>query len=360
MEEVAGIGAELSEFGIKDVARLDFGDYIVNHKQQTWSAWLKEKLKHPRVYRYDRVDTRMPQFDLTDEEIEAVMVVLRGMRGKQLDADVRGHKLSPMERAREKGRELIRWYNCYGCHSVDGHVGDIRQAQQYQGDNSTLAPPLLDGEGAKTQPAWLFGFFKNIEKLRPWLDVRMPTFGFSDDNATTLVQMFSSMDHAPYPYPYYGDMRVDVQKKKIGETLFQNLKCVQCHIVGEQKLTPEETARAAPNLLMAKRRLRPEWIEKWLANPEALQTGTRMPSFWAGGANFLEGLMSSPAGAVFKSLPGIDGVKDLARHQIEAVRDHVFTLEGAGSTAKSSGSSKKKASAPRKKASAPGRVHLAP
>src|SRR5204863_5480035 len=95
LETTAGIGAELTEFGNKEVARLDFGDYIVNHTKQTWEAWLENKLKHPRVYRYERVDTRMPQFDLCgrpgedkreecaghENEIEKVMVVLKGMRG---------------------------------------------------------------------------------------------------------------------------------------------------------------------------------------------------------------------------------------------------------------------------------------
>ena len=116
---------------------------------------------------------------------------------------MRGHKLTPIEAQRERGRELVRWYNCYGCHIVDGHVGDIRQAQEYAGDKQTFAPPNITGEGAKTQPPWLFGFLKSIIKLRPWLTVRMPTFGFDDEQATSLVAMFSAFDHADYPYRYY-------------------------------------------------------------------------------------------------------------------------------------------------------------
>jgi len=84
---------------------IDYGDYIVKHTEQTWEKWLQNKLLHPRVYRYERVDTRMPQFDLQEDEIQDVMVVLKGMRGRTKDNDVRGHKLTPMEAAREKGRE---------------------------------------------------------------------------------------------------------------------------------------------------------------------------------------------------------------------------------------------------------------
>ncbi len=346
-EQTAGIGVELTEFGIKEVSRLDYGDYIVQHNLQTWEAWLENKLKHPRVYRYERVDTRMPQFDLTPEEITDIMVVLKGARGKTLDAQVRGHKLSPMEAEREHGRELVRWYNCYGCHIVDGHVGDIRQAKEYEGDRATFAPPNISGEGAKTQPTWLFGFLKNVIRLRPWLNVRMPTFGFADDQATSLVAMFSAFDHAEYPYPYY-DVKNEQPKKAIGDAMFTNLKCTSCHVVGDQKLTVEEAQKAAPNLLLARSRLRAEWIVKWLSNPDWIQPGTRMPSFWAGGMNLLQALIGTPDGKkTFGSLPGIESVSDSALHQMETVRDHVFTLEGGASAgAPAKAAAKKKAAAP--------------
>jgi len=350
-ETTAGIGAELTEFGAKETSRLDYGDYIVNHKQQTWEAWLENKLKHPRVYRYDRVDTRMPQFDFTDEEITDLMVVFKGMRGKELAAQVRGHKLKPLEAQRERGREIMRWYNCYGCHIVDGKVGDIRQAKEYQGDLATFAPPNISGEGAKTQPPWLFGFFKNIIKLRPWLSVRMPTFGFEDEQATSLVAMFSAIDHADYPYRYY-DVKNEAPKKAIGDAMFTNLKCTSCHVVGDVKLSPEEAQRAAPNLLLAKTRLRAEWIVKWLSNPDWVQPGTRMPSFWSGGTNLLQALIGTPDGKkTFSGLPGIDQVSDSALHQMEVIRDHVFTLEGGPAAA--SAPAKAAKPAPKKKAELP-------
>jgi len=357
-EQTPGIGAELSEFGLKEVSRLDYGDYIVNHRQQTWEAWLENKLKHPRAYRYERVDTRMPQFDLSPDEVTNVMVVLKGMRGKELAAEVRGHKLSPTEQQRERGRELVRWFNCYGCHIVDGYVGDIRQAQEYQGDKQTFAPPNITGEGAKTQPPWLFGFLKNVIKLRPWLNVRMPTFGFDDEQATSIVGMFSAFDHAAYPYRDFAHEVTNTgPKAAVGAAMFENLKCKSCHVVGEVKLTPEEAQKAAPNLLMAKNRLRPEWIVKWLSNPDWVQPGTRMPSFWAGGTNLLQALLGTPDGKkTFGGMTGVGEVSDSALHQMEVVRNHVYTLEGSAtpaSAAKPAKAGKKKAALPPKHASLP-------
>jgi mono/diheme cytochrome c family protein len=306
------------------------------------------------VYRYERVDTRMPQFDFQPDEVTNVMVVLKGMRGKELAAEVRGHKLSPVEQQRERGRELVRWFNCYGCHIVDGYVGDIRQAQEYSGDKQTFAPPNITGEGAKTQPPWLFGFLKNVIRLRPWLSVRMPTFGFDDEQATSIVAMFSAFDHAAYPYRDFQHEVVNAgPKAQIGAAMFENLKCKSCHVVGDVKLSPEDAQRAAPNLLMAKSRLRPEWIVKWLSNPDWVQPGTRMPSFWAGGTNLLQALLGTPDGKkTFGGMPGIEQVSDSALHQMEVVRNHVFTLEGGGaaptSAAKAPKPGKKKADAPPK------------
>jgi cytochrome c2 len=354
-ETTAGIGVDLSEFGVKETARLDYGDYIVNHNNQTWAAWLKNKLEHPRVYRYERVDTRMPQFDLTPEEITDVMVVLKGMRGKNLDAKELSHQLTPMEAKRERGRELVRWYNCYGCHIVDGYVGDIRQAPIYQGDKQTQAPPNITGEGAKTQPPWLFGFLKNVIKIRPWLSVRMPTFSFPDEQATSLVAMFSAFDNAQYPYPYY-NVKNEQPEKAIGDALFTNLKCQSCHVIGDVKLSPDEAMKAAPNLMLAKHRLRPEWIVKWLSNPDWVQPGTRMPSFWSGGVNLLQALMGTPDGKkTFTGLPGIENVADSALHQMEVIRDHVFTLGQSepSATAPKAAKGKKKAKA----TTIPGREH---
>jgi hypothetical protein len=167
--------------------------------------------------------------------------------------------------------------------------------------------------------------------------------------------MFSAFDHAEYPYRYY-DVKLEGDRKKVAEAIFTNLKCTSCHVIGEPNLTPEEKAKAAPNLLMAKDRLRAEWIVKWLSNPDAILPGTRMPSFFAGGANLVQGLMSTPAGAVFKTLPGIEQVADSALHQMEAIRDHVFTLQG-GPAAAAPAKGAKKASTPRRKAAVPGVKH---
>src|SRR5262249_28131398 len=161
----------------------------------------------------------------------------------------------------------------------------------YPPDQLTMAPPDINGEGIKAQPGWLFGFIKNVIKLRPRLQIRMPTFGFTDDQATNLVAMFSSIDQTDWPYRYYVDVKLEGARREVGSWLLETLKGQQCHVVGAE-LTPE---KVAPNLLLAKQRLRAEWIAKWIENPEVLMPGTAMPPFFKG-VNQLDELMKKPEG----------------------------------------------------------------
>ena len=36
----------------------------------------------------------------------------------------------------------------------------------------------------------------------------------------------------------------------------------------------------APDLMMARERLNPDWIERWIENPQALMPGTKMPTYY--------------------------------------------------------------------------------
>jgi len=341
-EEIPGIGAELSAFGVKLPERLDFGDYITDHNQQTWANWTINKLRHPRVYTYEAqapVQTRMPEFGLTEAEIRKVMVFLKSLRG---DADktalVMAQKLSDNERKREQGRKLVRIYNCYGCHNIDGYDGELAGLPALSGSNSIFGPPPLDNEGHKAQPDWLFGFLKAPFRMRPLPKVRMPTFGFSDDEATKLVAMFSYINGAPYPFSDYGGIGPrDRDEYLVGKALFEAAKCQLCHVVGELGDGPLPPDVKAPNLLMGQKRLRPEWMRLWLADPAAMQKNTAMPSFWLGGNQMQQFLQTNPEfqAAVRELAPAvIQKYSDSPQLQIEAVRDYLFRLDQPAPPAK--------------------------
>jgi mono/diheme cytochrome c family protein len=106
--------------------------------------------------------------------------------------------LSPSQQAVERGRRLVRDKNCFGCHIIQGEGGEIRKFQGEEG--KAYYPPILDGQGARTQPDWLFKFLADPVLgagrgarafLRPWMKARMPTFGFTQQQLNDIVAYFA-------------------------------------------------------------------------------------------------------------------------------------------------------------------------
>jgi len=322
-ETAKPIGTELSEWGSKPVDKLDFGLVDIEHDRM---PWFKQKLHAPRSFDNGRIDvTRMPQellkmpkFNLTDEQIDQIATVISGMTDEKLTPN-EARQLSPAQFQIERGRWMVKELNCIGCHIVEAQGGAIRATGIPQG----MEPPMLSGlptqlhQGQRTQPDWLFGFLKAPQtgKIRPWLHVRMPTFGLTDGEANVVVKYFATEGRAQFPYQ---SAKVDTSPEHLaaGKQLFEQLKCALCHIVNGKALgkplseiAEEDLPRLAPNLSQAHERLQRDWlVNKWLVNPLSQQPGTRMPQFDYGTA-------------VAPNVLGGDGHK-----QIEALVDYVMTL----------------------------------
>ncbi len=301
MENESRVGVELSAFGSKTLEELFFG----NHTDipYTWEDWTYHKLRDPRTYATERIEQQMPNFHLEDPDIRALRVFLKSRADEKIpekymaDANERGRRILA-------GRRLVHRYNCTGCHVIEGRGGDIRA---FYAEQPTMAPPILNGEGAKVQSDWLFGFLKEPVPLRPWLQVRMPTFGFSDREATILVEYFAALDHVETPFVHIVSAEVPPENIEAGRLLASKeyFDCFSCHQRGGQK--PEGPPEGwAPDLALARQRLQPDWILRWLRDPQAVQPGTKMPSFFPGGPEDVLG-----------------GDEDL---QIRALRDYIMSL----------------------------------
>ena len=66
---------------------------------------------------------------------------------------------------------------------------------------------------------------------------------------------------------------------KFGKQMFDAYQCAQCHATREGEPLTDDIV--APNLILAKERLRPEWILQWMIDPQALQPGSKMPNFFS-------------------------------------------------------------------------------
>lgn len=178
-------------------------------------------------------------------------------------------------------------------------------------------PPKLYGQGSKTQTNWLFSFLKSPVILRPWYKAVMPTFNMTDEEAGKIVRYFAVRDNAVYPFEYIKEKDKNYIAEREGErtgyldsakALFNSptVNCISCHIRGD--VMPEgKPSDWAPDLSIANNRLKPGWITRWLRDPQGVQPGTKMPTF------FSEGMYQ-------EYLPGKPG------YQIQAVTDFLMNF----------------------------------
>jgi len=270
------IGIELTEEGSKLLPRLDFA--FVHDIPHTKVDWFKEKLRDPRAFDRSRVlqpleKLRMPDFDFSKEEIDIFTTAIMSFQTnlQPLAAQVLG---SARQDALRDGRNLVRRRNCVACHEIEEDGGD------YVGlvSDPSLAPPMLTPEGSKVKPEWLYAFFKEPITIRPWLDVRMPTFGLEDEHWNTVLDYFSAISET------VGHFRTDptITLSDVpaeGQELFELLRCQQCHVL-DSIPDDQPSDNLAPDLRMASERLQADWILEWLREPLAIQPGTRMPMLW--------------------------------------------------------------------------------
>ena len=325
-ETTPPIGVDLSEEGSKHPDLLYFGFQRIEH---TAPAWFYQKLRSPRSFDEGKVATfydrlRMPQFHFSEEEADAITLVLQGLTKEKMPLEsVR--RLSPRDSAVEAGRSIIRDYNCRGCHIYEGGGGAIRDsiARNYidegRGEEearslaASFSPPIIDGEGDKVQPEWLFNFLKDPEPIRPWLAVRMPSFDFDDGKAGALVHHFAAKADRTFPFQTFPQAPPGGPELQAALTMFapDYFNCWSCHQQGARK--PEGPPEGwAPDLTLARQRLNPDWIERWIANPQALMPGTKMPTYYDP-----EDLAGSAPPDILEGDP---------QKQIEALANYVFNL----------------------------------
>ncbi|MFL2915050.1 MAG: c-type cytochrome [Nitrospinia bacterium] len=265
MENEGRIAPELSSFGRKMIAELEFGDSHIPH---TWEKWAKTKLKKPDSFRTERVLDKMPNFHLAPDEIDALVVLLRGFNGSKVPENYR-RILSEKEKIIEKGRRLITKYNCRGCHNVEGKGGDI---QKYLKAKAQYPPPLDMGDyhvGERLKASWLFSFLKGPTPVRTWIKVKMPTFSFTDKEVRDLTAYFEALSPSS-GYEAGANQSKDNVVAQKGAEMVGYMDCGRCHDDGQKGI----------EFSLASQRLRQNWIPKWLKDTRAMIPWTPMPSHW--------------------------------------------------------------------------------
>ncbi|NOG54780.1 MAG: c-type cytochrome [Planctomycetes bacterium] len=140
---------------------------------------------------------RMPRFFMPASDTEALVTFVTSLKPPLVSEQVQNvtDEFGVMQ---AHGRMMAHAYNCMACHNIqqnDPHIQQYYQVRDDDGDlrvsdtmeNLTNAPPRLIGNGAKTQHDWFYKFLNDVVMLRPWLEVRMPSFNLEPQHTQYLV-----------------------------------------------------------------------------------------------------------------------------------------------------------------------------
>ena len=316
MEEEGRIGTELTYEGSKPIERLDFalftevaqrggkdGEPIKDKEdlarlpdgpaREPWydhKGFFEHKLAEPNIYDQGKVKTeteamRMPNLHLTKDQVLDLTTFLLGSQETSLPQSYQ-YKPGDSRHDIQEGWWIIKKYNCMGCHQfIPGQRTILMGLKQYQDAQEQLPPKLLT-EGARVDPEWLRKFLSNPalsttdtnrNGVRPYLKVRMPTFSFSDNELRKLVRFFEALSQQPLPYIPEQVPTLTAKESDMARSLFSSTAapCLKCHATGDPA---HDKIATAPNFLLAKERLKPDWVERWITDPQAVSPGTSMPS----------------------------------------------------------------------------------
>jgi cytochrome c2 len=316
LEDEGRIGTELTIEGSKPIERLDFalltdtaqrgGSEPITDPddrarlpegpaKQPWynqKGFFEHKLAEPNIWDKgkDKPETeklRMPNLHLTKEQIRALTTFLLGSQENPLPAS---YQYRPLDYRRDiqEGWWVVKKYNCMGCHQlIPGQRTSLMAMARYQGpDGQEQLPPKLLTEGARVDPEWMLRFLRNPSLndkdtnrngVRSYLQVRMPTFSFSENELGKLVRFFQALARQPFPYIPEEVPVLTTKETEMARSLFSSTAapCLKCHATGDPA---HDRIATAPNFLQARGRLKPDWMERWMIDPQAISPGTSMPS----------------------------------------------------------------------------------
>jgi len=225
----------------------------------------------------EQVPAAAPQYRLTAVQLEALRAAVRWLQQNERSP-------APADRLHLQ----MATANCYACHARDGRGGIERARSDWfvstipeMGEEGRVPPPL-DRVGDKLQAEYLRQLVQQGGKERPYMKTRMP--GFGSTISGSIAPSLEAIDLNPS-----GALDLDFDEparlQAAGRTLVgdRGLSCIKCHTlrgIGTPGIQ-------AIDMLAMPRRLRPEWFNRYLIDPQQYRPGTRMPASFVDGRSVL-------------------------------------------------------------------------
>jgi len=169
------------------------------------------------------------------------------------------------------GRQLLARLGCAHCHTIT------------QPDSTALAPnddpPPLGHIAEKTSREWLFAWIKNPQAYAA--SSTMPDFQLNDQQAADIASFLISQSTPSAAQMDQADDREKGQPGGIpeqGASFYGASFCSSCHAI-QNTAGNLVGGDFGPELTRIGSKVNPGWLRRWLANPRAYDSRTRMPHY---------------------------------------------------------------------------------
>lgn len=236
----------------------------------------------------ENTESKHPRYDFDAAEIALIERFLTE------DSDSLARRV-PAEFAERR----IRSGGCLACHARDGAAASwsppaptlvqSTNADAAQDDfafspeaadepGPDLLPPDLTWAGEKLRSEWLEDFLagRTADRPRPHLRVRMPTFPSHADILSAGLHHQHGLPASP-PNAEPPDQALAA----IGGDLIRGdrLGCHSCHALGDEPALGGEGSEETINFALVRRRLRRDYFDRFLRDPQRILPGSKMPQF---------------------------------------------------------------------------------
>lgn len=239
---------------------------------KTGAVWLRQWLKDPKAV---DPNTTMPNFDLSDAEIDELSHALFGRTPPpELAAAIASADREPPGDP-AAGKKIFSEARCISCHTVEG-----------KGHGTA---PELSKIATAAARGWLLAFVRDPHAFNP--RTRMPQYGFSTTESRDVVAYLEDeLRDFDAPKDVLVPLRVNQTLAEKGEKTFRGRGCFSCHgaegATAAERFGPDLNGvgdKKAASLDFGRRNDLPRttaaWLGAKLANPRSFAQGLKMPSF---------------------------------------------------------------------------------
>lgn len=272
-------------------------------------GWFYEWVRNPKSYWHE---TRMPRLRLEPAEAWDVAAYLASQTTDhkyEISAKAQAYINEPA--SDEKGRKLIYYYGCFGCHEIEGFETSARIGADLTEFGSKLPSKLDFGDvpeftGDPHAQTWDNWIHKKLQDPRVYryerASVRMPQFDLTKAEVESVVLFLKSQNDALKGWPTSIKRQLTTQELAMqrGAYMIDAYNCRGCHMIDDRGIdvdgdripdggdlyrlladNDDEKFRAPPKLIREGAKVYPEWLFKFLKAPFKLRENykIRMPTF---------------------------------------------------------------------------------